>query len=86
MKQFVSRQGLIATFMAKWNQHLPGCGGHLHQSLWDPKLRKNLFSDARNPDGMSSLMKNLYGRPARADARNHGVDLSYREFLQATCP
>jgi glutamine synthetase len=58
VKQLVSRRGLIATFMAKWNPHLPGCGGHLHQSLWDPKLRTNLFSDVRNPEGMSALMKN----------------------------
>ena len=57
VKQLVARRGLIATFMAKWNQHLPGCGGHLHQSLWDPKLKKNLFSDARDPYRMSPLMK-----------------------------
>ena len=57
VKQLVARRGLIATFMAKWNQHLPGCGGHLHQSLWDPKLKKNLFSDVRDPHRMSPLMK-----------------------------
>lgn len=57
VKQLASRQGLIATFMAKWNMSLPGCGGHLHQSLWDPKSRKNLFSDSRDPDGMSKIMR-----------------------------
>src|SRR5262249_23317088 len=56
-KQLVARRGLIATFMSKWSHHLPGCGGHLHQSLWDSKLKKNLFSDARDVDGMSPLMK-----------------------------
>lgn len=57
VKQIVARQGMIATFMAKWNGDLPGCGGHLHQSLWDLKLKKNLFSDAKERDGMSKIMR-----------------------------
>ncbi|TAD82037.1 MAG: glutamine synthetase, partial [Bacteroidetes bacterium] len=34
VKEIAHRHGIKASFMAKWNQHLPGCSGHLHQSLW----------------------------------------------------
>jgi glutamine synthetase len=57
IKQIAARNGLIATFMAKWNPNLPGCSGHLHQSLWDTGHANNLFYDAESPDGMSKLMK-----------------------------
>ncbi len=54
MKELAARNGCIATFMAKWNASLPGCSGHLHQSLWDGK--HNLFYDAKANHGMSPLM------------------------------
>jgi glutamine synthetase len=57
IKQIAARNGLIATFMAKWNANLPGCSGHLHQSLWDTSHTQNLFYDANSPGGMSKLMK-----------------------------
>ena len=38
----------MATFMAKINENLPGCGGHVHQSLWDMKGQKNLFYNERD--------------------------------------
>lgn len=57
VKQIVARQGLIATFMAKWNSSLPGCSGHLHQSLWDLAGEHNLFYEAASADRMSALMK-----------------------------
>jgi glutamine synthetase len=57
IKQIAARNGLIATFMAKWNANLPGCSGHLHQSLWDTDREHNLFYDVNRPDGMSKLMK-----------------------------
>lgn len=56
IKQLASRQDLIATFMAKWNAGLPGCGGHLHQSLWDRRKLKNLFSNPKAPNGLSKIM------------------------------
>jgi glutamine synthetase len=34
MKQIASEHELSVTFMAKWNDKLPGSSGHLHQSLW----------------------------------------------------
>lgn len=54
MKQIAHRHGLSVTFMAKWNASLPGCSGHLHQSLW--KGGKNAFYDP-NKGGMSALMR-----------------------------
>jgi glutamine synthetase len=57
IKQIVGRSGLMATFMAKWNADLPGCSGHLHQSLWDAHHAENLFQDAKRADKMSCVMK-----------------------------
>jgi glutamine synthetase len=51
-KEVASHHGLMATFMAKWNEDLPGSSGHLHQSLRDSTGRKNLFaSDAAESKG-----------------------------------
>lgn len=54
-KEIAQRHGIMASFMAKWNENLPGCSGHVHQSLWDNK--KNLFYDAKDKHHMSELMK-----------------------------
>ena len=56
VKEIASQHGLIASFMAKWNEQLPGCGGHIHQSLWDKKGNNLFFSSDKN-DPMSNLMK-----------------------------
>ncbi|MBI4867994.1 MAG: glutamine synthetase [Candidatus Wallbacteria bacterium] len=57
IKEIASRHGLTACFMAKWNKDLPGCSGHLHQSLWDRKTRAPAFADG--PRGRSGLSKTL---------------------------
>jgi glutamine synthetase len=57
VKEIAYRHGVIATFMAKINENLPGCGGHVHQSLWDKSGKTNLFYDAKDKTGMSPLMK-----------------------------
>ena len=57
VKEIAYRHGLIATFMAKWNADLPGCSGHIHQSLWNPDQTQNLFYDAAQPDHISELMR-----------------------------
>jgi glutamine synthetase len=54
-KEIGARFGIMPSFMAKWNQNLPGCSGHIHQSLSDGK--KNLFHDAKNVNGMSKLFE-----------------------------
>ena len=33
-KVLAQKRGWLATFMAKWSKDWPGCGGHMHMSLW----------------------------------------------------
>jgi glutamine synthetase len=51
------RFGIMPTFMAKWNADLPGCSGHVHQSLWDKDGNTNLFFDDKRPNKMSALFE-----------------------------
>lgn len=57
-KQIANQHGLIATFMAKFNENLPGCSGHVHQSLWSAEKKQNLFYDKKSKTGISALMEN----------------------------
>ena len=57
-KQIAHQHGLIATFMAKFNENLPGCSGHVHQSLWSIEKKQNLFYDKKSKTGISPLMEN----------------------------
>lgn len=57
VKVLAQKHGLIATFMAKWNGDLPGCSGHVHQSLAESKTGKNLFHAAKSENEMSDLMR-----------------------------
>ncbi|MBL7740019.1 MAG: glutamine synthetase [Chitinophagaceae bacterium] len=57
VKEIAYKHGIIATFMAKINENLPGCGGHVHQSLWDKAAKKNLFYDEKDKMKMSETMK-----------------------------
>lgn len=57
VKEIAYRHGIMATFMAKVNEQLPGCGGHVHQSLWDREGKQNLFFDGKDKARMSTLMK-----------------------------
>ncbi len=56
VKILAQKHGLVATFMAKWNSRLPGCSGHIHQSLAD-REGNNLFHAPGGQDGMSDLMR-----------------------------
>ena len=57
VKEIANKHGIMASFMAKQTADLPGCSGHVHQSLWDEKEKKNLFFDASKKDQMSDMMK-----------------------------
>ncbi len=59
MKQIAARHGLSVTFMAKWNSELPGCSGHVHQSLW--RGDRNVFHDPKGSRGMSRVMRRYVG-------------------------
>ncbi|HEY8937203.1 MAG TPA: glutamine synthetase family protein [Cyclobacteriaceae bacterium] len=58
VKEIAYKHGIMATFMAKISENLPGCGGHVHQSLWDKAAKKNLFYNEKDEHNMSELMKN----------------------------
>src|SRR5207248_3534950 len=47
-KEICARHGVMPCFMAKWNKELPGCSGHLHQSLWTLS-GEPAFHDPRAP-------------------------------------
>jgi glutamine synthetase len=57
VKQIAHNHGVIATFMAKFNESLPGCSGHVHQSLWNKEKKQNLFYDKKKATGISSVME-----------------------------
>jgi len=57
VKEIAYRHGIIATFMAKINENLPGCGGHVHQSLWDKGGKKNLFYNEKDKMKISEVAR-----------------------------
>jgi len=57
VKEIAYKHGILPTFMAKISENLPGCSGHVHQSLSAADSGKNLFFDEQSPDKMSELMK-----------------------------
>jgi glutamine synthetase len=58
VKEIARGYGIIASFMAKVNESLPGCSGHVHQSLWSLNGKENLFYDKKSKTGISALMEN----------------------------
>ena len=61
VKEICARHGVTACFMAKWNAKLPGCSGHVHQSLWDLAGERNAFHDRGAPGGMSEALRHYVG-------------------------
>ncbi len=61
VKEICARHGLTACFMAKWNARLPGCSGHVHQSLWDLGGERNAFHDPSQPFGASEVLRHYVG-------------------------
>ncbi|MAO64551.1 MAG: glutamine synthetase [Balneola sp.] len=57
VKEIAYRHEIIASFMAKWNVDLPGCSGHIHQSLWNEKEDANLFFDETTDHSISKLLE-----------------------------
>jgi glutamine synthetase len=60
MKQLCSKRGLSPTFMAKCSAELPGCSGHIHQSLWrktGETSKEPLFYDAADPKKLSLVAR-----------------------------
>jgi glutamine synthetase len=57
VKEIAYKHHIIASFMAKWNENLPGCSGHVHQSLWNNDSTQNLFYDEQAANHISPLMQ-----------------------------
>lgn len=57
VKEIAFRHGIMATFMAKIREDLPGCGGHVHQSLWNASGKDNRFFDEADKYKMSAVMR-----------------------------
>ena len=57
VKEIAHRHGILPTFMAKLSPDLPGCSGHVHQSLWAADGSRNLFFDPESQTRMSPLME-----------------------------
>ncbi|MEL7588379.1 MAG: glutamine synthetase family protein [Prolixibacteraceae bacterium] len=57
VKEIASRHGIIASFMAKWNENLPGSGGHIHQSLRSKDNKKNLFWTENPAKALSPVLE-----------------------------
>jgi glutamine synthetase len=55
VKEIGYKHGILASFMAKINEQLPGCSGHVHQSLWQNNT--NVFYNANEPHNMSETMQ-----------------------------
>lgn len=62
VKEICARYGVLAVFMAKPNKNLPGCSGHVHQSLWTlDEHPTNAFHDPRDEFGMSKTLRHYVG-------------------------
>jgi glutamine synthetase len=75
IKELAGRLGLTASFMAKWHPALPGCGGHLHQSLWDAEGH-NRFAESGARERISHLARHYVA----------GQQRYLPEWLPMLCP
>ena len=55
VKEIAYKHGIMATFMAKISESLPGCGGHIHQSLWQDE--SNVFFSEKEENGISETLR-----------------------------
>jgi len=58
-KVLAQKRDWLATFMAKWSKDWPGCGGHMHMSLW--RAGESAFYDEAGPHRMSDAMRHFVG-------------------------
>ncbi|WP_370277262.1 glutamine synthetase family protein [Pontibacterium sp.] len=59
MKVLAQRNGLMATFMAKWSNDYPGQSGHIHISLKHRDGSGSAFYDPKQPHGMSEIQRHF---------------------------
>jgi len=61
VKEICSRHNLTACFMSKPNAKLPGCSGHVHQSLWTLDGARNAFHEPGAEGGVSRTLRHYLG-------------------------
>ena len=81
IKEIGARFGIMPSFMAKPHQSLPGCSGHIHQSLSDGK--DNLFFDGASPPQDEHAVRKLSGGTAGLHGGVRPDDLAHHQQLQA---
>ncbi len=57
VKEIGHRFGIMPSFMARWNTSLPGCSGHIHQSLKRLDTGENAFYGEGQEHSMSETFK-----------------------------
>jgi glutamine synthetase len=60
-KVLAQKRDWLATFMAKWSKDWPGCGGHMHMSLWRAGTDQSAFHEAAATHHMSDTMRHFVG-------------------------
>jgi glutamine synthetase len=58
-KVLAQRRGLMATFMAKWSNAVPGQSGHIHVSLTEGADGPNVFYDGAASHEMSATLRHF---------------------------
>ncbi len=56
-KVWAQRNGMMATFMAKWSNDYPGQSGHIHMSLFDRDTGASAFFEEGSEHSMSRLQR-----------------------------
>jgi glutamine synthetase len=59
VKEYLARQGVLATFMTKPYKGLSGSCSHFHLSLLDAATGQNVFLDPAAEHGLSALMRSF---------------------------
>jgi glutamine synthetase len=59
IKEIANPQGIMASFMSRWNEKEDGSSGHVHMSLWDRDRERNLFWDEDAGHGISTTMRHF---------------------------
>src|SRR6185369_11965993 len=59
VKVLAQKRNWMATFMAKWSKDWPGCGGHIHMSLWKAGKGESAFHAEKGQHRMSDTMRHF---------------------------
>jgi glutamine synthetase len=92
-KEIAWAQGLAITYMAKWHSAHAGNSMHLHASLWDPALERNLFAGDGEPIPGSGARPSELFRHWLGGLLEHAREItlflapypnSYKRFMEGT--